>query len=119
MNDIIAYIVVVVCMVPLYLFRKKISFLFCPNDVIGKYIKRKYFAFYSLIPSFVIVAYVTARLRLLVEQSELLHSYENYVLIIALILLFSLLYLFGVVTDWFLYHSNDRYKNWRNNESNK
>ncbi len=113
MNEIIGYIVVVVCLVPVYVFRRKISFLFCPNDVIGRYTKNKYFGFYSLLPSLVIVAYVSSRLRLVFEQNELLKDYANYVLVIAVILMFGLLYLFGVITDWFLYHSNDRYKKWR------
>ncbi len=112
MNEIISYIIVLICMIPLFLFRKKVSFLFCPNEVMGRYTKNKYFGIYSLMPSFVIVAYLSAQLRLLMESNVQLKVYSNYVLVVAAILLFGLLFLFGVITDWFLYHSNKRYKDW-------
>ncbi len=113
MNDILGYIFILICMIPAFLFRKKISFLFCPKEVMGMHTKHKIFGAYCILPSVIIVAYSAARIRFFIEKDDYLRQFENYVLVYAIVTLFILLYVFGIITDWFVYHSNKRYKDWR------
>ncbi len=86
MNDILGYIFIIICMIPAFLFRKKISFLFCPEEVMGTHTKHKMFGAYCILPSVLIVAYSTARIRFFLEHDEYLKKVENYVLVYAIVM---------------------------------
>ncbi|TLX72398.1 hypothetical protein E9993_17840 [Labilibacter sediminis] len=111
--DILVFLLMGICIIPIYLGRKRIGFYFCPEEVMGFRKKNHYLAVYSILPALLIVAFAVSYLRELILSIESISKYENYSLVVGLMLFFILLYAFGLMTEIIVYHSNERYKKWK------
>jgi hypothetical protein len=102
-----------ICMIPAYLFRKRISYLFCPDSIIGHYVKYRIFFFYNLLPSIFLAGIIIMNLRDWLGSRDSLKPYENYSLILGLIALQLFLFISGLITNRILYLSHNIYKEWK------
>jgi Na+-driven multidrug efflux pump len=105
-----------ICLIPAYLFRKRISYLFCPDSILGYYVKHRIFVLFNLFPSLFIAGIIIMNLREFFQAIEDLRQYENFSIIMGLISLLMLLYFFGLITDKVLYYTKNSYKNWRDDQ---
>jgi len=115
--EIVVLILIMICLTPIYLGRKRIGFYFCPEEIIGFRKKNHYITGLSLLPALIIVAFVVSYLREIIRNIDYLKEYENYSLVIGAIIFLVLLYSFGLLTEKIVYHSNSQYKEWKNNKS--
>jgi hypothetical protein len=106
-------IFVIIFMIPAFIFRKKISFLFTPDSIIGYHAKHRIFVLFNIFPAIIIAGLIVSSLRDVISRSDKYKSYENYSLFIGFVAFFYILYFFGIITDRFLYLSNKRYKDWK------
>jgi hypothetical protein len=117
--DIIGLVLMAMCLLPAWFGRKRIQFLFCPSDIIGFHKKNQYFGLYSLLPSLITVAFLIAYLREFFLTVDYLREYENFAILIGGIVFIALLYFSGLIADFLVYHSNDRYKEWRDSRNTR
>jgi len=104
-------------MVPAYVFRKKIAYLFCPDEIIGYHHKHLIFVLFNLFPSLFIAGSIIASLRDICLNNETLAPFENCSLIAGVIALIIMLYLSGIITERIIYYYNVNYKKWKINQS--
>ncbi|WP_430814404.1 hypothetical protein [Carboxylicivirga sp. RSCT41] len=111
--DFVGLLLMALCLLPAWFGRRRIQFLFCPSDVIGFNKKNQYFGLYSLLPSLIAAAFLIAYLRELFLRVEILKEFESFAILIGGMVFIAFLYYSGIMADFIVYYSNDRYKKWR------
>jgi len=119
MKDFIGVVFIGICMLPLYFSRKKIGYLFCPDDVIPYYTKNRFFVLYNFFPACGILAIQILQLRKLETVNNFIEKHEFVFGFICLLNLLVLLYLFGLVLDKYLMIYNENYKKWKSNKNTR
>ncbi|WP_289053318.1 hypothetical protein [Carboxylicivirga marina] len=110
--DVIGLILMALCLIPAWIGRKRIQFLFCPSEVIGFHKKNQYFGLYSLLPSLIIAGFLIAYVREFIREIEYLKEYDNLSIVIGLVVFTALLYVSGLVANFIVYYSDERYRKW-------
>ena len=113
MKHIVLALLVLVCSLPAYIFRKQIRYLYCPEEIIEYYIKKRIFLVFNFSPSFSLAIIAIINSRIYLHSNLKLAPYENISLLIGLIGLLVLLFITGYITDKILYWINLEYKIWR------
>jgi hypothetical protein len=102
---------------PAFIFKRKITYLFSPDSVLGEHIKHRIFVLSNLFPSIFGSGYLIANLREFIKYNKRISQYENLSIVIGLIVFLLLLYITGIITEKIIYSSNDSYKDWKNQQS--
>lgn len=119
MMDILGYLFVGICMIPIFRMRKKISFFFCPHEIVNDNKKSVYFMIYCFLPSFIITGIIISNVREWIVHIESIKEYENMVLIPGLGLLLILLAITARMAEAIVYFTNSRYSEWKDMEKER
>ncbi|MGB0523188.1 MAG: hypothetical protein ACPGJS_09520 [Flammeovirgaceae bacterium] len=118
MQDLIILTLFIICLIPAYLLRKHIGFMFCPDDVIGVQFRLGIFAVFCLMPALFMMMFMVIEFRAYAQTIESLQPYENYSLVLGLITLPIWGIFTGMLTEKVMYHVHGSYRAWRD-ECNK
>lgn len=110
---LIYHLLGLICFIPAIIFRKKIAYIFCPDEILSKNTKHRIFIFFNFSPSIAITITEIIRLREYFQSDPSLAIYENYSLLIGFLSFLILLFISGFITDKILYHTDVKYKMWK------
>jgi len=113
-THIILYLLYLFCLLPAYIFRKRIRYLYCPEEILGYSKKKRIFFIFNFVPSFTTAIVAIINSRVYFQTNIMLAPYENYSILAGLIVLLILLFMTGYFTDRVLYIINIEYKIWKN-----
>ncbi|RKD89878.1 hypothetical protein [Mangrovibacterium diazotrophicum] len=117
--EILGYLFVAICLIPIYRMRKTITFFFCPDEIISYRKKSIYFGLFSFLPSFFVSGLLISQIREYISNIESIKEYENIFLIIGLGLLFLLLAITGRIAETIVYFTNSEYSEWKDKRNLK
>ncbi len=103
-----------ICLIPFYIFRKKIKYLFCPEEIFSRTMKRRTFLVFNVFPSLALGIASIIHSRIYFESKPFLVPYANYSLLIGILSLLLSMGITGFLVDKVLYFSDLKYRFWRN-----